>query len=422
MRYSIRFLIKNKVLHYAVFRRYLTFRVLLVFALNMQLTIVSYWVYQLTKDPLSLGLIGLAEVIPAIICSFFSGHFVDQSEKRNLLLLCNVSYLFLSGAFMLLSSEVSLNYLGTSLTLWGVYSCVFIGGVIRAFLGPSSFSMIGLLVPRKLYPNATTWTGLAWQIGVVCGPLLGGFIISWLNYTLSLSCVWLLQFIALFFMLSIPRQPILKKEKEPIFKSLLEGIRFVFKTEIILAVLALDMFAVLFGGPEALLPVFADDILQVGEVGYGWLRAAPGIGAISTLLLLSWVPIKTKAGIKMLVCVAGFGLSTIIFGFSDIFLLSFMMLWMGGMFDAVSVVIRGTILQMHTPDAMRGRVAAVNTMFISSSNELGALESGVAARFLGAVPAVIMGGCITLLVVWITYIKAPILKKVNFTNSPKKES
>lgn len=133
----------------------------------MQLTIVSYWVYQLTKDPLSLGLIGLAEVIPAIICSFFSGHFVDQSEKRNLLLLCNVSYLFLSGAFMLLSSEVSLNYLGTSLTLWGVYSCVFIGGVIRAFLGPSSFSMIGLLVPRKLYPNATTWTGLAWQIGVV---------------------------------------------------------------------------------------------------------------------------------------------------------------------------------------------------------------------------------------------------------------
>lgn len=223
-------------------------------------------------------------------------------------------------------------------------------------------------------------------------------------------------------MLSIPRQPILKKEKEPIFKSLLEGIRFVFKTEIILAVLALDMFAVLFGGPEALLPVFADDILQVGEVGYGWLRAAPGIGAISTLLLLSWVPIKTKAGIKMLVCVAGFGLSTIIFGFSDIFLLSFMMLWMGGMFDAVSVVIRGTILQMHTPDAMRGRVAAVNTMFISSSNELGALESGVAARFLGAIPAVIMGSCITLLVVWITYIKAPILKKVNFTNIPKKES
>ena len=193
-------------------------------------------------------------------------------------------------------------------------------------------------------------------------------------------------------------------------KSLSEGLRFVFNSQVILAALALDMFAVLFGGAVALLPIFADDILKVGEVGYGWLRAAPGIGSIITLLILSFVPLKKNPGIKLLLSIAGFGITTIVFGLSTSFVLSFVMLTLGGLFDAVSVVIRGTILQLYTPDAMRGRVAAVNTMFISSSNELGALESGVTARLMGTVPAVVFGGVMTMIVVAATYVRAPILK------------
>lgn len=420
MRYWIRFLLKNKVLHYPAYRRYLMFRILLVLALNMQLTIISYFVYRLTKDELSLGLIGLAEVIPAIGCSLFSGYFVDQHEKKKLLIFCTVGYLVLSLFFTMLAFPSSVDFLGTDRTVWLIYAGVFAGGILRAFLGPSSFSMVGLLVPRKLYPNATTWSGLAWQTGAVLGPLSGGFIIAVAGFSHSLGLVFILQAISLLALCSIPRQPVLKKEKEPIIKSLGEGLRFVFRTEIILAVLALDMFAVLFGGPEALLPVFADDILKAGEVGYGWLRAAPGMGSILMLLLLSFIPIRKNAGKKMLFCVGGFGLSTIIFGLSDIFLISFCMLIVGGMFDAVSVVIRGTILQLHTPDSMRGRVSAVNTMFVSSSNELGALESGIAAKFLGTVPAVLFGGMLTLGVVIFTYIKAPVLRALHFDRRREK--
>ena len=210
--------------------------------------------------------------------------------------------------------------------------------------------------------------------------------------------------------LSIPKQDIVKKEREPVLESLKQGMRFVFRTQIVLAALSLDMFAVLFGGAVALLPVYAQDILKVGEFGYGWLRAAPGIGSILTLAILSFVPLKNKPGIKLLLCIAGFGVTTIIFGISTSFALSFAMMLVGGMFDAVSVVIRGTILQLYTPPEMRGRVSAVNTMFISSSNELGEVESGYTAAWMGTVPAVIFGGCMTLAVVGATYFAAPGLR------------
>ena len=242
------------------------------------------------------------------------------------------------------------------------------------------------------------------------GPLIGGSLIAISGFSVSLVAVFLIQIISLTAILLVPRQPILKRDKEPILKSLGEGLRFVFNSQVILAALALDMFAVLFGGAIALLPVFADDILKVGEVGYGWLRAAPGIGSIITLLILSLVPLKSNPGMKLLFSIGAFGVTTIVFGLSTSFVLSFVMLVLGGLFDAISVVIRGTILQLYTPDSMRGRVAAVNTMFISSSNELGALESGVTARLMGTVPAVIFGGVMTLVVVGVTYVKAPILK------------
>jgi predicted MFS family arabinose efflux permease len=239
------------------------------------------------------------------------------------------------------------------------------------------------------------------------------------GYQFSLMSVLVLEIVAFAAVLLIPRQTVQPKEKEPFFSSLKKGIQFVFNTKIILAALALDMFAVLFGGAVALLPVYATDILKVGEVGFGFLRAAPGIGSIIMLVLLAFYPLKVKPGIKMLVSIALFGMVTIIFGVSTNFYLSFLMLLLGGLFDAVSVVIRGTILQLNTPEDMRGRVAAVNTMFISSSNELGALESGVTAKWMGTKTAVVFGGMMTLVVVLITYLKTPVLKTLQLDATSK---
>ena len=439
MRVATSFLVKNKALHYPQFRNYLLLRFAIIMALNMQATIVSYYVYKLTHDKLALGMLGLWEVIPAIGFSLFSGHFVDLREKRTLLLQCTAGYLFLSVFFVLLAWPRMQAGLSSQGIVWLIYGGIFIGGALRAFLSPASFALMGMLVPRELYPNATTWSSTSWQIGAVVGPLLGGFMIAIGGFQFSLVSVAIVEAISLVALLRIPKQQILKKEKEPIMKSLGEGIKFVFNTQIILAALSLDMFAVLFGGAVALLPVYADDILKVGEVGYGWMRAAPGIGSVITLFILSFMPLGKKPGIKLLLCIAGFGITTIIFGYCGAiggssplfsvagfgiswgFIIAFTMLLAGGMFDAVSVVIRGTILQLYTPDAMRGRVAAVNTMFISSSNELGAMESGITAKWMGTVPAVVVGGCLTLVVVGVTWITAPMLRKLDIIADARKK-
>ncbi len=385
-------------------------RFMLIMSLHMQTTIISYLVYRLTKDPISLGMLGLWEVIPAIGMSFISGPIIDHREKKGALVRCIILYLLLSVLFVLVATDWFQQTAGLDATVWIIYLGIFISGGIRAFLSPANFALLGMIVPRKLYANATTWSSTAWQTGGVIGPLLGGAMIAVSDFKISLSSIIGFQLIALYALIRIPKQALIQKAKEPILKSLKEGFQFVFKTQAILAALSLDMFAVLFGGAVALLPVYADDILHVGEVGYGWLRAAPAIGAIICLGILSFIPLKTKPGIKLLWSIAAFGITTIIFGISTSFVLSFTMLLLGGLFDSVSVVIRGTILQLYTPDDMRGRVASVNTMFISSSNELGALESGLTAKWMGTVNAVVFGGFMTLLIVWVTYIKAPILK------------
>jgi MFS family permease len=385
----------------------------------MQMTIISYMVYQLTKDELSLGLIGLWEVIPAFGFSMISGHFVDQREKKGLMTQCIIGYMLLSLFYTMLALPSFQQMAGVQLTVWLVYAGIFMAGTLRAFLSPTNFSIFGLILPKTEYANATTWSSAAWQSGAVLGPLIGGTLLALAGFEISLLSVFLVQTVPLVAILAIPKLPILNKEKEPILKSLKSGLSFVFHSQMILAALALDMFAVLFGGAVALLPVYATDILKVGEVGYGWLRAAPGIGAIVTLLVLSMVPIKTNAGLKLLASIALFGVTTIIFGISTSFTLCFLMLLLGGMFDSVSVVIRSTILQLYTPDEMRGRVAAVNTMFISSSNELGALESGITAKWMGTVPAVVFGGCMTLLVVGVTYVKAPMLRLLKLDPNEK---
>lgn len=394
-------------------------RFMLIMSLHMQVTIISYLVYKLTKDPLSLGMIGLWEVIPAIGFSFVSGPFIDNRDKRTTLVQCICAYLLLSALYVLLATSWFQDMAGIQATVWLIYAGIFLSGIIRAFVSPSNFALLGTIIPRKLYANATTWSSTAWQTGAVIGPLAGGAMIAIGNFETSLLCVFVLQIVALAAVSRIPRQEIIIKKKEAILKSLKEGLQFVFKTQAILAALSLDMFAVLFGGAVALLPVYADDILKVGEVGYGWLRAAPAIGAIICLFILSFIPLKTKAGLKLLLSIAAFGATTIVFGISTSFALSFTMLLLGGLFDSISVVIRGTILQLYTPDDMRGRVASVNTMFISSSNELGALESGVTAKWMGTVPAVVFGGMMTLLVVGVTYLKAPVLRTIRLDPNEK---
>lgn len=383
-------------------------------------------------------MLGLWEVIPAIGVSMFSGHFVDIREKKTVLTQAVIGYILLSAFFVFLAWPGVQQLISVKGILWFIYAGIFIGGALRAFLSPASFALLGMLVPKKLYPNATTWSSTSWQIGAVAGPLLAGFMIAATGFKTSLVTVAIIEVISLIAILRIPKQPILNKQREAIGKSLGEGLKFVFRTKVILAALSLDMFAVLFGGAVALLPVYADDILKVGELGYGWMRAAPGIGSIISLIILSFIPLKTAPGTKLLLSIAAFGVTTIVFGccgyfgtrplftmwgfdISTGFIVAFSMLLLGGLFDAVSVVIRGTILQVYTPDSMRGRVAAVNTMFISSSNELGAMESGLTARVMGTVPAVVFGGFMTLLVVAVTWFKTPILMNLNLHSAGEED-
>lgn len=328
--------------------------------------------------------------------------------------ICIAVYLLNAFILFYLTLGMAQEHLGMTAVLWLIYSIVFIGGVIRSFFGPSSFSLLALIVPRKQYANATSWSSLAFQIGAVVGPLLAGIMIAWKGVESGMFVVILILIIPLWAILKIPKKPIIKQKKEPVLKSMTEGLRFVFKTPELLGALSLDLFSVLFGGAVALLPVYQKEILHVSDVGFGILRAAPGVGALFTLGLLTFLPLRKNPGYKLFACVAGFGISIIIFGISTNFYLSCIMLILSGMFDGVSVVIRQTILQLVTPDDMRGRVASVNTMFVSSSNELGDFESGLMAHWLGTVRAVVLGGSITLFVVATTYWKAPQLRRFSF--------
>ena len=413
------FFYKNPSLKIKDFTSYLTLRLGIIFSLNMQSTIIYFWIYQLTNDKLSLGLVGLAEVIPAIGCSFFSGHFVDQNEKRKMVSLCLSGYIIV-GLCMFGIALPTQTHLSIGASQGLIYMFVFVGGVIRAFYSPSMFSLFGLVVPREHFPNATSWSSMAWQLGAVLGPLAAGFLIAWIGIPFGLLGVVILEIIMFYPLFKITVKPILKKFKEPVLQSVAEGLRFVMKTPTLLAAQCLDMFSVLFGGAVALLPVYQKEILHVDEMGFGMLRSAPGIGALLTLGLLAFLPLKTYPGRKLFVCVTGFALSIIIFGISKNFYLSFFMLLLSGMFDAVSVVIRSTILQLVTPDEMRGRVSAVNTMFVSSSNELGDFESGVMAHWLGTVRAVVTGGFLTLGVIAFTFFKAPQLREFSFEDDDKK--
>jgi MFS family permease len=403
-------------LRYKEFNTFLLLRFAMVFAWSMQFIVIEWQVYSITKDPLSLGLIGLMEVIPAVSMALFAGHIVDQKEKKGLLLKCILAFSVISfGLFLLTWPAVVQDYV-TKTILYSIYFLVFLGGLVRAFLGPTIFSFLSLLVPKKVYPNAATWSSSVWQIASVAGPAVAGFSITLIGVHWSMCSVFICSVFAMLFLSQIKKKPIMNpKIGEPVMQSLSEGIRFVFNNKTVLGAITLDMVAVLFGGAVALLPIFAQDILKVGPEGFGFLRAAPAVGAFITMLITAYVPLSKNAGMKLLSAIFAFGICIIVFGLSTIFWVSLLALFLSGVFDGISVVIRQTILQLKTPDHMRGRVSAVNSMFVGSSNELGAFESGLTAKLMGTVTAVVFGGSMTLFVVLTTGIISPTFRKLDLT-------
>ena len=409
-------------LRYREFNIFILVRFALVFAWSMQFVIIEWQVYALTKDPLYIGIIGLMEIIPALGMALFAGHIVDQREKRNLLATCIALFSVISfGLFWITSPEV-FNSWSTNQLLYSIYALVFFGGLLRSFFGPTIFSLVALIVPKKVYPNAATWNSSTWQMARVLGVSFAGFSISWLGKDdqsgvhWSLCIVFVLVMFSLMMLYRIKRKPILNPNiGEPMVQSLKQGVSFVFKTKAILGALTLDMISVLFGGAIALAAVFATDILEVGSEGFGILVAAPNVGSFLTMLATAYIPIVRKAGLKLLVAVFGFGLSIIAFGLSSVFWISVLALFFSGVFDGVSMVIRQTILQLKTPDHMRGRVSSVNSMFVGSSNELGAFESGLTAKLMGTVKAVVFGGSMTLLTVITIGVKNKTLRNLDLT-------
>lgn len=401
-------------LRFREFNIFLVARFAMVFAWSMQFIVIEWQVYSMTKDPWSLGIIGLMEVIPAVATALIAGHIVDQKEKRNLLLKCIIGFTIIGFGLFLLSSPTLSLKMGANTMLYTIYFLVFLGGIVRAFLGPTIFSLIALIVPKKVYPNAATWSSTTWQMAAVLGPAMAGLCIGWIGVQWSMLVIIAFSIVALAIVLNISQKPILNtKVGEPMLQSLKEGLRFVFNSKAIFGALTLDMIAVLFGGAVALLPVFAQDILQVGSEGFGMLRAAPAVGAAITMIGSTRFPIHKYAGKKLLWAVFGFGVSIIVFGLSTSFWLSVVALFMSGALDGISMVIRQTILQLKTPDEMRGRVASVNSMFVGSSNELGAFESGATAKLMGTVTAVVFGGTMTLLTVGITAFVSPTFRKLD---------
>lgn len=392
----------------------------LTLAILIQEIIVAYSLYQITKDPLTLGLIGLAEAIPFISLSLWGGYVADRFNKQTIMKICLFFAIPMPLILWSLFHYHGLGNLSTSQLSWGIYAVIFCLGTIRGFYNPSATSLKPFLIPRALYANGATWTTIGWQSGVIIGPMLGGFMLAFSGRETSLLTVAVLVSICFVLINLLQKRDFPKIETENVLHSLGDGFRFIWNSKIVLWSISLDLVSVLFGGVIALLPIFAEDILKVGPEGLGYLRAAPSIGALITMIVLTRFPPTQHAWRNMLLAVAGFGVFTLLFAFSNSMWLSLFALAMTGACDSISVVIRQTILQIYPPDNMRGRVAAVNGMFVSSSNELGAFESGLAARYMGTIMATVFGGSMTLLVVAISWARTKALFGIDITKGTEK--
>ena len=438
------------VLRNREFRLFVAMRFFLTLGIQIQSTIVGWQIYEITNDPLSLGLIGLAEAVPFMSVILYGGHLADLYSRKKLIAWALCAYLVGAGLlfFFTLRPAQFVNHYGTL----PIYAVVFMTGLARGFGGPAISAFVAQLVPRGQYTNASTWNTTFWQVAAVSGPALGGLIYAFAKNGLpkivssgnpepglsyggiaAYGTVIVLVLAAIGCLLFIPAKPMQRSEnREPLGRRLADGVRFVFGNQIILSALTLDLFAVFFGGAVALLPIFAKEIIVVGpdawgllkdpSVRLGLLRASPSVGAALMGLVLAHRPPLRDTGKKLLLYVAGFGVCMILFALSSNFYLSFAILALSGALDGMSVVIRSTILQLMIPDNMRGRVSAVNSIFVGSSNEIGSFESGVAAKLLGLVPSVVFGGCITLAVVAVTARVAPKLRNLQMGSIEQPET
>jgi MFS family permease len=405
------------VLRVVQFRYFLAYRFVMTAATIMQSVIVGWHLYSITRDVLSLGMIGLTEVIPQISVTLFAGHFIDRWNRKKIIVY-TTGLLLLGSAILFIYSIPSLQgyqHFGT----FPIFVTIFLTGLVRGILMPAHTALLGQLVPRELLTNASTWSSTNWQLAAVSGPAIGGMIYAIFGTSAAYLSVFVFYALSVFMILQVQNiRPLSKSnENEGIFVSIREGIRYVFKNQILLGAFSLDMFAVLFGGAVAVLPVFASDILKTGPLGLGLLRACPSVGAMIMSVFLMIYPPMRNTGKTLFYCVAGFGLCMIAFALSGNIYLSAIILVLSGAFDNVSVVVRASVLQIFTPDEMKGRVASVNSIFIGSSNELGAFESGLAAKLMGLIPSVVFGGTMTLLVVASVASKSKVLRKLSLKNS-----
>lgn len=379
-------------------------------AVQVQSIAVGWQIYAITKDPLFLGFAGLAEAIPAIGVSLYAGHVADVVDRKKVVLgavsTLVISLALLWGCTVIMPAD------------WTLVACLFaviaISGVARGFYAPAIFGTVSDIVPRHLMGNAAAWNSTVWQASAVVGPIFGGLLYGWVQAantymfsTILLACAFVS------FSLIEAKSAVNANKHDSVFENIKEGLQFVFSNQIVLAAMVLDLFAVLFGGAVALMPIFAKDVFHCGPQVLGVLRAAPSVGSVITAVVLTRHPITHNSGKIFMLGSAGFGLCIIGFALSTNLYLSLSLLALSGACDGISVWVRGTIFQLITPNEMKGRVAAVNSMFIGSSNEIGEFESGTAAKLMGLVPSVVFGGVMTLLVVLITSIRAPRLRDLH---------
>jgi MFS family permease len=374
------------------FRLYLAGNALAIFGMQMQTVAVGWEIYERTHEPLDLGLVGLAQFLPVAALTLPAGHVADVLNRK---------YVIMASIFSLACCSLGLAWISSQQgAVFWMYVCLLASGVARAFLQPAKSSFLPQIVPREHFTTAVTWNMGAFQLASVLGPAAGGFLIAWLKRAAAVYVIDAAAALSFFVMLALIHSPRHTPSREAVrWRTFLVGAEFVWNNKVILGAMTLDMFAVLLGGAVALEPAYAKDILLVGPTGLGWMQAAPAIGALIMSFILAHRPPIKRAGPTLMWMVAGFGAATIVFGISRSFPLSLAMLFLTGAFDIVSVVIRHTLVQLLTPDAMRGRVSAVNGMFIGASNELGRFESGLVASWFNPVVSVVSGGIGTLIVV-----------------------
>ncbi len=407
-----------QILKHKEFRLFVFARFFLTLAIQMQMSTINLQIYyEYSKEEIILGLIGLTEALPFIATSFFSGHIADIISRRRILLIGCTALLL--GSLFLFGFSNSLFTWVHSFGMYALFAVVFVFGIIRSFLAVSTHPFMSQIIPRELYTQSATWNSTAWHIGSILGPVIAGLLYGYnhsfhANWCYGITCVLFVCALVCFGLIKSKPMPA-KTKDETFMESMTVGVKFVFKNKLVLSALSLDLFAVLFGGAVALVPAFTDKILHLGPEAYGLLRTAPAVGAVLMAFYMTVKPPAKNAGISLLLGVAAFGLFTIFFAFSTNYWLAFSMLLFTGAFDNISVVVRHSILQLSTPDEMRGRVAAVNSIFIGSSNEIGAFESGVAARLMGLVPSIAFGGVMTILVVLGVHKLNPKLKDLDIT-------